>query len=158
MEYLPNAFQIRMDAGFQGRDFVGKFWVVTLPRTRDAQGLEDHCFETDVPGLFRQMRGGLRMDEIFGFYTDQDQARAVARQLLQGIKNACQCETMLKEEIPEDDDLRFAEFTRELAELSTKYRFAVQSTGGVYHVTPGSLVEYDADLSSGDLRPSFEDR
>jgi hypothetical protein len=61
-------------------DEVGSFWVVTTPT--DVSTLGDILFEADVPKMMLQSLGGLREEQIVGFYRSREHAEYVARQAL----------------------------------------------------------------------------
>lgn len=57
-----------------GEHKMSRFWIVTTPSTRST--LADICFETDIAGLDRQLRGGLDVGKIEGMYAYEDEAAA----------------------------------------------------------------------------------
>ena len=59
---------------------ITSFWIVTKPKHNST--LEDICFMTNAGGLILQGRGGLEPDEIYGMYTDKDEAETAATALL----------------------------------------------------------------------------
>jgi hypothetical protein len=61
-------------------DEVGKFWVVTYPTINSL--IQDICFESDVVYFANQMRGGLEMEEVYGFYKNEFDATKKAKELL----------------------------------------------------------------------------
>ena len=61
-------------------DEVGKFYVVTKPTKISL--LTDILFQTDIIGMFNQVRGGLKESEIHGFYKKEKIAKAAALALL----------------------------------------------------------------------------
>jgi len=65
-------------------DEIGKFWVVTKP-TKNSE-LVDILFETDLFGFVLQMKGGLKEDEVLGFYKNKEKAKKMAEKLLLKIK------------------------------------------------------------------------
>ena len=65
-------------------DEVGKFWVVTYPTPNSL--IQDICFESDVVYFANQMRGGLEMEEVYGFYKNESDAIAKAKELLNSKK------------------------------------------------------------------------
>lgn len=65
-------------------DEIGKFWVVTKP-TKNSE-LVDILFETDLFGFVLQMKGGLKEDEVLGFYKNKEKAKKMAEKILQRIK------------------------------------------------------------------------
>jgi hypothetical protein len=81
--------------GFDNRigdkDEVGAFWVVTKPSiygkdTATASTLGDICFKSTILGMANQIRGGLKEEEIWGFYTDKAVAIKIAKELLKDKK------------------------------------------------------------------------
>ena len=62
------------------RDNVGLFWVVTFPK-RDSV-LQDILFQTDICGMHLQYLGGLKDEEIEGFYKSKEKATKLAKSLL----------------------------------------------------------------------------
>jgi hypothetical protein len=61
-------------------DEVGTFWVVTAP-TRDSV-IQDILFQTDICGMHLQYLGGLKDEEIVGFYKSKDKASKQAKSML----------------------------------------------------------------------------
>ena len=61
-------------------DEVGKFFVVTAPTSRSMR--TDIVFETDIMGMFRQIKGGLNEKDIIGFYKNEAKANKVAKGLI----------------------------------------------------------------------------
>ena len=66
------------------KDEIGKFWVVTKPTKESI--LLDILFESDILGMGMQFKGGLKKDEIIGFYKKGSSAKAVATKLLKNNK------------------------------------------------------------------------
>lgn len=66
---------------------LGSFWVVTRPKySRFECTLEDICFESTPQKIGYQFIGGLKCDDVYGFYTDRETAREHAVNLLGGRK------------------------------------------------------------------------
>lgn len=63
-----------------------EFWLVQRPSP--ACELGDICFRCDFKQFAKQVRGGLDEDEIIGAFTDEAEATAVARGLLEGKRGA----------------------------------------------------------------------
>ena len=61
-----------------------RFYVVTKPRRLSVK--IDILFETDLPGLELQFKGGLTAEEIHGIYTKSAEANREADRLLQEIR------------------------------------------------------------------------
>jgi len=61
-------------------DEVYKFWVVTYP-TPDSE-LIDILFQTTIPGIMLQTKGGLQIEEIAGIFKTKEPAEKMARHLL----------------------------------------------------------------------------
>jgi len=63
------------------------FWVVERPKTPtdDPMGL---YFETDPLGFVRQVMGGLRPEEILGFFTSEDEASTAAHDQVEAVMEA----------------------------------------------------------------------
>lgn len=59
-------------------------WVVTKPTEKSIS--EDLYFEADGRRLELQFKGGLKGDEIDGFYFTESEARTRARQLMANAK------------------------------------------------------------------------
>jgi hypothetical protein len=55
-------------------------WIVTIPTSRSI--LVDICFGVSYLGLYRQFKGGLEPEQIFGMYTDRKEAEDTAKDLL----------------------------------------------------------------------------
>lgn len=64
----------------QTHDLPSHFWIVTQP----VQGstLTDICFRCDFERIFNQVRGGLKEDDVVGFYRSEGQAIVTALELL----------------------------------------------------------------------------
>ena len=62
---------------------ITSFYIVTKPKHNST--LDDICFMTNAGGLILQGRGGLEPDEIFGMYTEKDEAETVANELLNKV-------------------------------------------------------------------------
>ena len=73
------------------QDRVGSFWVVTVPRMSSTAS--DICFETTVLGFGLQIKGGLNMDEVAGVFQSENEAKALAGQLLAGFDAEPECES-----------------------------------------------------------------
>jgi len=63
--------------------FPEKFWVVTDPKKQgyDEFDVEDIIFEADMARMELQFRGGLRIEQIYGFYADEKKAKKDAEAL-----------------------------------------------------------------------------
>ncbi len=64
---------------------IESFWVVTVPKHYDGgvtSGLPDICFESYPKKIGLQFLGGLRPEEVVGFYADEKTAKGVATDLL----------------------------------------------------------------------------
>jgi len=61
---------------------VDSIWIVTRPT--QVSTLADIVFQTSVPLLANQFRGGLSADDIMGVYLNEQEARAVGASLLAG--------------------------------------------------------------------------
>jgi len=61
---------------------VDAIWIVTRPT--QVSTLADIVFQTSVPLLANQFRGGLSPDDIMGVYLNEQEARAVGTSLLAG--------------------------------------------------------------------------
>lgn len=60
-------------------------WVVTKPSKYSE--MEDICFEMELEMLHRQFIGGLKPEDVVGFYTDEKSARAeAATQLIKQVE------------------------------------------------------------------------
>lgn len=59
---------------------ITRFWIVTKPNVLST--IDDICFETDMIGLEKQFKGGLKAEDIFGTYTEESQAKKDSRTLL----------------------------------------------------------------------------
>ncbi len=64
-------------------DNIGKFWVVTKPT--ELSVIEDILFETDIKGLFNQVRGGLKEEDIKGLTKDKKIAELLATDILKAM-------------------------------------------------------------------------
>jgi hypothetical protein len=62
------------------RGLPEKFWVVTRPSRVSELG--DICFQCTFKRLMLQTRGGLHEHEIIGIFSDEAEAKRVARKLL----------------------------------------------------------------------------
>ena len=56
------------------------FYIVTKPTHNST--LEDICFMTNASGLILQGRGGLEPEDIYGMYTEVEEAETAATALL----------------------------------------------------------------------------
>ncbi len=56
------------------KDEIGNFWVVTTPT--EVSELGDILFEADIPYLYNQFRGGLKIEEIEGLFQYKDKVHA----------------------------------------------------------------------------------
>ena len=63
---------------------VDAIWIVTRPT--QVSTLADLVFQTSVPLLEKQFRGGLSPDDIMGVYLNEQEARAVGASLLAGTR------------------------------------------------------------------------
>ena len=77
--------------GFDNRigdkDEIGMFWVVTKPSlykgdTVTSSTLIDVCFKSTILGMANQIRGGLKEEQIWGFYKDKAIAVKIAKELI----------------------------------------------------------------------------
>lgn len=59
-----------------------RFWIVTKPTQNSELG--DCCFDVDFRQFALQIRGGLNIQDIVGFFADGDAARKTATRLLAG--------------------------------------------------------------------------
>ena len=59
---------------------ITRFWIVTKPNTLST--IDDICFETDMIGLEKQFKGGLRAEDIVSTYSDEMEAWGNANLLL----------------------------------------------------------------------------
>jgi hypothetical protein len=59
---------------FDVKDEVGKFFVVTKPRSKNAT-MEDIVFESDIFYFANQIRGGLKFEDVIGLYKQKSDAR-----------------------------------------------------------------------------------
>lgn len=62
------------------------FWIVTKPNTLST--IHDICFETDMIGLEKQFKGGLKGEDIVSTYSNQIEAWGEAKLLLNSLKHA----------------------------------------------------------------------
>jgi hypothetical protein len=62
-------------------DEIGTFYCVTKPTP--VSGLIDIMFETNIPGMMIQSKGGLEARQIYGLYKDENKATSVAKKLLE---------------------------------------------------------------------------
>ena len=70
--------------GFSGDYDLSPFWVVTKPTSESK--LADIFFESDLFGFILQEKGGLKIREIVGIYTDHAEAKKIAQRLLANKK------------------------------------------------------------------------
>ena len=75
---------------FDVKDEVGKFFVVTKPRSKNTT-MEDIVFESDIFGFANQIRGGLKFEDVIGLYKQKSDARREGMEALKAY------ETQLKE-------------------------------------------------------------
>lgn len=66
--------------GYGIKDEVGTFWVVTAPTKYSV--IQDILFQTDICGMHLQYLGGLKDEEIVGFYKSKDKASKLANSML----------------------------------------------------------------------------
>lgn len=59
---------------------LDKIWMVTKPKKESE--LVDVCAEIEMEKLYLQYLGGLREDEVVGFFTHKEEAVKVARALM----------------------------------------------------------------------------
>ncbi len=64
-------------------DNIGKFWIVTKPT--ELSVIEDICFERDIKGMFNQVRGGLKEEDIKGLFRDENDAKRFATDILKAM-------------------------------------------------------------------------
>ena len=65
---------------FKGVDEIGNFWIVTKPSKLSE--LEDIFFEADILDIALQVKGGLKGEEIVGFFKNKNKAKEIAENLL----------------------------------------------------------------------------
>ena len=58
---------------------IDNIWIVTHPKINYRCELEDILFETSISGLELQFRGGLKIEEIVGVFTEHTEALDVAK-------------------------------------------------------------------------------
>lgn len=63
---------------------ITRFWIVTKPNALST--VEDICFETDMIGLEKQFKGGLKAEDIVATYTEKSPAMEKATFLLHRVK------------------------------------------------------------------------
>lgn len=64
---------------------IESFWVVVIPRRYDGEivaEVDDICFESYPKTIGLQFLGGLRPEEVVGFYADEKTAKEVATEVL----------------------------------------------------------------------------
>lgn len=66
---------------FKINDKVGTFWVVTRPLS-NSPTIDDIMFESDIIYLSNQIKGGLKEDEIVGFFKDKGEAQKIADNIM----------------------------------------------------------------------------
>lgn len=71
--------------GFNGDYNLPPFWVVIMPTVESE--LEDILFDSDLFGFILQVKGGLKICEIVGIYTNQSEAKKIAQRLLTNKKS-----------------------------------------------------------------------
>ena len=64
-------------------DEIGVFWVVTKP-TKDST-IADCCFSSTINNMIIQKQGGLKQEEIIGFFKDKEHAEIKAKELISNI-------------------------------------------------------------------------
>lgn len=72
---------------------ITHFWIVTKPNSLST--IDDICFETDMIGLEKQFKGGLKSEDIVGMYTKEKEAKENAVFLLSHAKICPNCNTKL---------------------------------------------------------------
>ena len=102
-----------------------------------------------LEGLFSQVRGGLTIDMVHAIYTTKNGAKRETEKIFKRERGVTENNKSIEN--------RFQHFTKDLAELSSKYGIAIQSIGGVYFFDNPVRVTYREDHTSGDLDPSWEE-
>ena len=64
-------------------DEIGSFWVVTKP-TKDST-IADCCFSSTINNMIIQKQGGLKQEEIVGFFKDKEDAETKTKELISNI-------------------------------------------------------------------------
>lgn len=68
---------------------ITHFWIVTKPNSLST--IDDICFETDMIGLEKQFKGGLKAEDIAGTYIEETEAREKAVFLISHTKICPNC-------------------------------------------------------------------
>ncbi len=78
MKKITSLSKIRIN---EGKEINPEFWVVTKPT--DVSTLADIWFKSNPNHYANQIRGGLKEDEVAGFYNSEADATEVANKLLE---------------------------------------------------------------------------
>jgi hypothetical protein len=69
-------------------DEVGKFFVVEKP-TKNSE-IEDVVYELDLPAFARQIKGGLKVENILGVYKQKSDARRAGTEAMKKYQDSIQ--------------------------------------------------------------------
>jgi hypothetical protein len=128
-----------------------EFFVVYKP-TKDSEKVDVFSGKpTTLQSLYNQFKGGLKLEMIYGVYTDKQEAQdeaEILEVLRLSMNNKLNPFKLGKEE-------RFTLFIHAFEELSTKFGVIVTSTGGVIILNEKEDIHYVDDYTSGDMQIDY---